>query len=202
MTAKACTGMVLSQFQLSKITLKNLNKFGLSPTAKLVLLALVDCYNPKSEEIFPKQSTIADQLGISISSVKRAIKELANAQLVIYETKNTNRYRLTSYFFELLKLTPAIVQNDSSPSIRLNHAHDEQKREYINNSQILNFKKRNESNQIPGYLKDIEHAKAILMSYNRFNLKPNAIDVIKQIQDHWNFNIKDYDVLIYLQECQ
>ena len=72
--------MALSQFELSKITLKNLNKFDLSPTAKLVLLALVDCYNPQKAEIYPKQKTIADQLGVNISSVKRAIKELTTAR--------------------------------------------------------------------------------------------------------------------------
>ena len=104
---------VSTQFELSKITLKNLNRFDLSPTAKLVLLALVDCYNPRTEGIFPKQKTIAEQLGISVSSVIRAIKELAHAQIVIYETKSTNRYKLTPTFFTLVKLTAASSQNES-----------------------------------------------------------------------------------------
>jgi hypothetical protein len=120
MTAKACSNMVLSQFELSKITLKNLNKFDLSPTAKLVLLALVDCYNPRKEEIYPKQSTIVDQLGISISSVKRAIKELADSQIIIYELKNTNRYKFTQTFFNVVNLTSGKVQNESSSCIKLN----------------------------------------------------------------------------------
>ena len=119
MTAKACKTMALSQFELSKITLRNLNKFDLSPTAKLVLLALIDCYNPTKAEIYPKQSTIADELGISVSSVIRAIKELSASQLIIYETKTTNRYKLTSTFFDLIKLTPATSQNEISSCVNL-----------------------------------------------------------------------------------
>jgi DNA-binding MarR family transcriptional regulator len=139
MNTKACSNMGLSQFELSKLTLKNLNKFELSPTAKLVLLALIDCYNPANAEIYPKQETISEHLGISLSSVKRAIKELANAQLIIYITKNTNRYKMTSKFFELVNLTPEQAQNDTSQSVNLTPAYIEQKKEQKKNSKVFSF---------------------------------------------------------------
>ena len=119
MSANACTGMVLSQFQLSKITLKNLHKFNVSPTGKLVLLALINFYNPANKDIFPKQQTISDQLGISLSSVKRVIKELADCQIIVYETKSTNRYKLTQTFFTLINLTPDTVKINTSGSTNL-----------------------------------------------------------------------------------
>ena len=53
---------------------------------------------------------------------------------------------------------------------------------------------------MPEYLKDREHAKAILMSYNRFNINSNGIEAVKEIQNHWKFNIKEFDILLYLQE--
>ena len=99
-----------TQFKLSKITLQSLSKFNISPTAKLVLLYLVDCYNPAKVYIFPKQETITDKLGISLSSVKRAVKELAKANIIIIELKFSNRYNLTLTFFDLLNMTPDIVQ--------------------------------------------------------------------------------------------
>ena len=103
-----------TQFKLSKITLQSLSKFDISPTAKLVLLYLIDCYNPAKVYMFPKQETIADKLGISLSSVKRAIKELSKANIIIIELKFSNRYNLTQTFFELLNMTPDIVQIESS----------------------------------------------------------------------------------------
>jgi len=99
-----------TQFKLSKITLQSLSKFDISPTAKLVLLYLIDCYNPAKVYMFPKQETIADKLGISLSSVKRAIKELSKANIIIIELKFSNRYNLTQTFFELLNMTPDTVQ--------------------------------------------------------------------------------------------
>jgi DNA-binding Lrp family transcriptional regulator len=59
-------------------------------------LYLTTCYNPKHKEVFPKQKTIADRLGISERSVTRAIQELFKEGLVLIECKYTNRYKFTS----------------------------------------------------------------------------------------------------------
>lgn len=85
---------VETQFDLTKITLNNLSQYDITPTAKLVLLYLTDCYNPKHADVFPKQKTIALKLGVSERSVIRAIQELVKAGLILIECKNTNRYIL------------------------------------------------------------------------------------------------------------
>jgi len=111
-----------TQFKLSKITLQSLSKFNISPTGKLVLLYLIDCYNPAKQYMFPKQETIADKLGISASSVRRGIKELSKAGLLVIELKFSNRYRLTSNFFEVINLTPDSVQIEQPPCQKdMNH---------------------------------------------------------------------------------
>lgn len=95
-TVKTMYRHVFTQFDLSKKILNNLSQFNLKPTTKLVLLYLCDCYNPKHGEMFPKQSTIAEKLGISEVSVTRAIQELHKEGLLISERKYINRYRFTS----------------------------------------------------------------------------------------------------------
>ena len=95
-TAKKHAAHGITGFELSKKTLNNLSQFNLKPIAKLVLLYLCDCYNPRHGEMFPKQSTIAAKLGVSEVSVIRAIQELHKEGLLISERKYTNRYRFTS----------------------------------------------------------------------------------------------------------
>lgn len=85
-----------SQFKLTTNIITKLNTFKLTPTAKLVLLYLTTCYNPKHKEVFPKQKTISIKLGISERSVTRAIQELFKEGLVLIECKYTNRYKFTS----------------------------------------------------------------------------------------------------------
>ena len=46
--------------------------------------------------MFPKQSTIAEKLGVSEASVIRAISELHKEGLIVSERKYTNRYKFTS----------------------------------------------------------------------------------------------------------
>ena len=99
-----------TQFKLSKITLQSLSKFNISPAAKLVLLYLIDCYNPAKVYMFPKQETIADKLGISASRVRRGIKELSKSNIIVIELKFSNRYSLTPTFFEIINLTSDSVQ--------------------------------------------------------------------------------------------
>lgn len=94
--AQKHVGHAFSQFVLSKTILNNLSQFNLKPITKLVLLYLCDCYNPKKSEIFPKQKTIANKLGVSEASVIRAIQELHKEGLIISERKYTNLYKFTA----------------------------------------------------------------------------------------------------------
>ncbi len=87
---------ITTQFDLTNDILNNLSQFNITPTAKLVLLYLTSCYNPKHAEIFPKQKTIAIKLGVSERSITRAIQELFNEGLILIECKYTNRYKFTA----------------------------------------------------------------------------------------------------------
>lgn len=114
----------VSQFELTQKLLQNLYKFKLTPTAKMVLMYLSSCYNPKHAEMFPKQRTIADKLGISEASVIRAICELHKEGLIISERKYTNRYKYTSKFLISLgilgnKMQVENSQNESKGTCKL-----------------------------------------------------------------------------------
>ena len=91
-TAKKQTTHAFSQFTLTNKLLQNLYKYKLTPTAKLVLLELSTCYNPKHGDMFPKQKTLANRIGVSERSIVRAISELVKEGLVLIECKYTNQY--------------------------------------------------------------------------------------------------------------
>lgn len=128
-----------SQFRFTDRLLKNLNKYELSPTGKLVLLYLSSCYNPKKADVFPKQKTIASKLGISERSVVRAIQELVKEGLIFVESKYTNHYVFSSKivqkpsqnkkFFEPENLSDDLSQNDTSKRDNLSHHEHEPKKE-------------------------------------------------------------------------
>ena len=123
-----------TQFELTQKLLQNLYKFKLTPTAKMVLMYLSSCYNPKHAEMFPKQRTIADKLGISEASVIRATCELHKEGLIISERKYTNRYKYTSKFLISLgilnnKMTVDDFQNESKETCKMQPVLIEPKRE-------------------------------------------------------------------------
>lgn len=105
---KSMTGHGLSQFEITQKIVNNLQQFDVTPTAKLVLIYLSTCYNPKKADIFPKQKTIAIKLGISERSVVRAVQELFKAGLILVECKYSNRYKLGS------KIVSEASENDKN----------------------------------------------------------------------------------------
>lgn len=128
-TARKHVQHAFSQFRLTNKTVNNLSQFKLTPTAKLVLVYLTTCYNPKKADMFPKQKTIAMKLGISEASVIRAISELHKEALIISERKYTLRYKFTSKivsklpetenFFEPDNLQEENLQNESLETCNL-----------------------------------------------------------------------------------
>lgn len=120
-TAKKQTTHAFSQFTLTNKLLQNLYKYKLTPTAKLVLLELSTCYNPKHGDMFPKQKTLANRIGVSERSVVRAVSELVKEGLILIECKYTNHYkfssRITAEWSE--NLSDDIKQSDISNSDNL-----------------------------------------------------------------------------------
>ena len=141
MTAKPCHNMALSQFTISKNVYNSgiLSKIKLTMSAKLVLMALTNHYNPEKPDIFPSQQYIAEHLGISIKSVNRAIQELTQAGLIIYETKNVNRYKFTTRFFAGIKMSGNHGQSGNCGMDILSMKHINEKK---NNTKVLNFQKK------------------------------------------------------------
>jgi len=113
----------MTQFELLREVLRNLNNYDLSATSKLVLIALVD----RLPNIYPSQSTLAKQLGISLASVKRAIKDLRTLEIIKAE-KNEKTDTLNYTFTD--KLTPTIVQIDTFKGVNLSHKETIVKKEF------------------------------------------------------------------------
>lgn len=110
-TAKNHAGHGISQIKLTNYLLNNLQQFNLKPTTKLVLLYLSGCYNPKHADVFPKQKTIANQMGISEASVIRAIAELHKEGLIVSERKYSNRYKFTAKILDVEQADKMQVEN-------------------------------------------------------------------------------------------
>ena len=149
-TAKTHAGHGISQIKLTNYLLNNLQQYNLKPTTKLVLLYLSGCYNPKHADVFPKQKTIALQMGISEASVIRAISELHKEGLIISERKYTNRYKFTARILNLggmvedfpqeNKMQVETLQNEILKTSNLQAPYIEQKKEQKNNNKEVVLK--------------------------------------------------------------
>ena len=67
----------------------------LSPQSKLVYYALVTFWNEKTKKCFPKMKTISSLTGLSYSTVRRSIAELARLKVIIvHRLRSTQSYTL------------------------------------------------------------------------------------------------------------
>lgn len=189
--ANPCGNMALTQFQLSKMTLRNLNKFNLKPTAKLVLLSLVDHY-PK---IFPSQQTIANELGIGLRTVKEAIKELKNQGIIIYETKYFNTYKLTKAFFGVVMVQKSALDSAESAPKEI-----KEKKKYKSfkkgfNDNVRKFEQRRNDYRSNCHIEGVNYQqfkpeKMVIDEKTPLNDYQTALNYIEELKDQNNFIVK------------
>lgn len=137
--AKKAVSQGVTSFELTKGLLNNLSQYEITPTAKLVLLYLASCYNPNKADMFPKQKTIADKIGVSERSVVRAIQELFKAGLIIIECKYTNKYKFTSKIVPepSENLSETKRQNVIKKDDKMSHHDIEQKKEIKKRTNVV-----------------------------------------------------------------
>jgi DNA-binding Lrp family transcriptional regulator len=188
-TAQKHVGHAIRQVELLNYLLNNLSQFNLKPTTKLVLLYLAGCYNPKHADVFPKQKTIALQMGISEASVIRAIQELHKEGLIISERKYTNRYKFTSRilnlggmvedFLEANNMQVENSQNAISETCNLQAPYIEQEKEQ-KKEQTYSFSNKNEGGNV--YLFQSEEDR-ILEEYARPRAKKSVQAYVKRLKE-------------------
>lgn len=194
-----------SQFELSKNVLHNLKHFDLTPTGKLVLLVLVDCFNPDNNAVvFPSMEFIADMAGIGLTATKQAIRDLILTGCIIKSKRgkikgNYNKYLLTRKILKNIKQSENELlkssENDRLKQSDSDRFHEEQKIEQKNNK-VVEFRKKQEEQKITDtqilaeYAK--EHGASNIQGYiNALKIKGVAADIIRQyrekegVQKYW-----------------
>jgi hypothetical protein len=143
----------VSQFQLCKqiYTSGFLSNVDLTPAAKLVLIALANHYNPDKKDMFPSQEFISNQLGVSLKTVQRAVLELKNSSIVVYDTRRVNHYSFTGIFFEMVNLSCDMGQNVLKPCVKMSYKH---KHEHVNNNENRHFYSKKQIENTKEQLKD------------------------------------------------
>lgn len=197
-----------TQFELTKITLNNLSQYDITPTAKLVLLYLTDCYNPNHVDVFPKQKTIADKLGISERSVMRAVQELFKAGLILIECKHTNRYilmpNMTPQLSHFDKLSSSKRQNDTFTPDNLSHTCKEQIKETKKEQTVFNKGGNVYSEDAILYDYASKHGARNINAYvNALKQTKSAENVIKEYKKKnisYPYSVKQTEILRKMRE--
>jgi len=189
MNANPCT-MHVSQFELCKqiYTCEIFSKFKLSPSARLVLVALANHYNPDKKDMFPSQEFLAQKLYMSVKSVQRAVAELRQKGLIIYETKKFNRYVFTNIFFASLELSGNRRQNVSETSVKMSPKQIKEQKK--NNNNFKNFKSF--SSEKSDYQRsDYQRNYAVQGSSVSQNNRKNQVEETKKlIEQTYNVEVK------------
>ena len=150
---------------------------------------LAGCYNPKHADVFPKQKTIADKMGISEASVIRAIQELHKEGLIISERKYTNRYKFTSRILNLGAMDEDLPQsnnmqvensqNEISETCNLQPACIEQEKEQVKNNSDDSFNNIEEYKILKNYAEQ-KGARNISAYIKALKANGSADRIIKQ----------------------
>lgn len=212
-----------TQFELSKNVLHNLKHFDLTPTGKLVLLVLVDCFNPENNAVvFPSMEFIADMAGIGLTATKQAIKDLILTGCIIKSKRgkirgNYNKYLLT---LKVRNLTSEQSENELFKQSDSDRFHEEQKirTKKEQTTKVVALKQSN-SIELKTDLQILteyaeNHGATNIQGYiNALKIKGVAADIIRQyrsnvgVQKYWDNQaaltselIKEYEQNILLAE--
>lgn len=109
------TKVKISGYELTHATIHNLNQYDLTPTAKLVLVLLTTHYNHdlNGAVVFPSMPYISDTLGIGLTAVKQAIKDLIQEGLIIKAKRNKVRGNCNKYLLTQKVQNPTAKQSKS-----------------------------------------------------------------------------------------
>lgn len=116
-TAQKHVGHAFTQFELTTKIVKNLNKYDITPTAKLVLILLTTHYNEEKNGavVFPSMPYISETLGISLTATKQAIKDLVSEGLILQSKREKIKGNYNKYIFtqKVHNLTVEQAENES-----------------------------------------------------------------------------------------
>jgi DNA-binding Lrp family transcriptional regulator len=89
----------------------------LTPTQKIVLLALADCHNDHTGQCFPRQERLAEQCEVSVKTVQRAISSLEDAGLLQTRTvrRGKGKGSITYYVFDFRVYLGRKLEATNSP---------------------------------------------------------------------------------------
>lgn len=143
-----------------------IGKLQLTPNTKLVLLYLSTCYNERNGVVFPKIKTIAESIGISELSVKRAIAELIKSGCILKAKryKNSNQYVITGKVLNNAQNDTSTVQDDTFKKYQNDTTHVHEVKEHeVKEQQIKNVVslKKSFNNEVPEQVRQYLTSKGI-----------------------------------------
>ena len=193
--AKKHDSHAFTQFELSKNILNNLKHFNLTPTGKLVLLVLVDCYNPQNGSVvFPSIEFIAEKIGVGLTATKQAIKDLILEGLIIKSKRgkiqgNYNKYLLTP---KVQNPTSEQSENEFFKQSHSDRLYIEQKKENKKITNVVSFKKEvSDAEILENYAKQ-KGAERVNAYVNALKISGAAANIIGQYREkegvsrYWN----------------
>ena len=153
----------LTGFELTHNTLKRLNEFDITISAKLVLVFLTTFYNAQKNGavVFPSIQHIADTLGIGQTAVKQAIKDLVSQGLLL-KSKLNKAGNHNKYVLSLKVKNPTgkqsendrLKKTDSDRFMNRTNKQEEIKKQTNDNVVVFQKKQAVTESQVPDFIKN------------------------------------------------
>lgn len=151
----------LTGFELTHHTLKRLNEFEITISAKLVLVFLTTFYNIEKNGavVFPSIQHIANSLGIGQTAVKQAIKDLVSQGLILKSKLNKGGNH-NKYIFASKVQNPTVKQSENdflkqskSDRFMIETNKQEKIKEKTNNNVVVLRKRTVTDADVPDFIK-------------------------------------------------